>query len=426
MAKTTAGGAFPSDEFPPLPRHDKPGIQPTHIEPNLTQYAKILNPKPNTPLIPKAPPKPIRDLRRSILGQCGIKSECTIGVLDQRHILIRLTTMEDYVHILSTAAFYVKAKETYWQMRTLKLDPWFEPEVETTIGEAIFSIASAVGKPLIVDMATKNQTRPSCPRVKIEVDLTATLPQRVKINEEDDNTGQIKSKWIKVQYDYIPKYCTECCLQGHDEHNCWALHLEFGKVIENKSNKQKWMISRKNRYIRDKIGCIEGDVNYHDENTFDALREEVETGPESKVDKIAEESTKEWVNKTFKESKKIVDQQTMTKQCEEKVGKPILQQEIEGESEQTQSLIQKDYDNQGEEIELNEEVVVADKGSIVVYGVDNEEILPLAVHNDDQNGGQEQKTNLDKGDLTSIINKVALEGDLSPKQVGKLKYTHTR
>ncbi|KAH0678619.1 hypothetical protein KY284_019704 [Solanum tuberosum] len=202
--------------------------------------------------------------------------------------------------------------------------------------------------------------------------------------------------------------------------------LTSGKVIGNNSNKQEWMVSRKNRYVRDKNGYIEGEVDYHDENTFDALREEVEIDPESKVDKITEESTKEWVNKTFKQSKKTVDQQGMTKQCEEKVGKPILQQETEGESEQTKSLIQKEYDNQREEIELNEEVVDADKGSIVVYGVDNEEVLPLAFHNDDQNGGQEQETNLDKGDLTSIINKVALEGDLSPKQVGKLKDKHTR
>ncbi|KAG5596649.1 hypothetical protein H5410_037881 [Solanum commersonii] len=58
--------------------------------------------------------------------------------------------------------------------------------------EAIFSIASAVGKPLTVDTTTKNQTKPRCTRVKIEVDLTAKLPQRVKINEEDDITGHIK------------------------------------------------------------------------------------------------------------------------------------------------------------------------------------------------------------------------------------------
>ncbi|KAG5611236.1 hypothetical protein H5410_022517 [Solanum commersonii] len=55
----------------------------------------------------------IIELRRTIPGQCGIKSECTIGVLDTRHILIRLTSLEDYVHPLSTIAFYVKARENF-------------------------------------------------------------------------------------------------------------------------------------------------------------------------------------------------------------------------------------------------------------------------------------------------------------------------
>ncbi|WMV55379.1 hypothetical protein MTR67_048764 [Solanum verrucosum] len=115
----------------------------------------------------------VQELRRTLPRQCGIKSECTIGVLDNKHILIRLTTMEDYVHLLSTTAFYVKVKENYWQIRTLKWDPWFEPDMETTIGvawisfpdlppnffakEAIFSIASAVGKPLTVDMAMRTK-----------------------------------------------------------------------------------------------------------------------------------------------------------------------------------------------------------------------------------------------------------------------------
>lgn len=72
-------------------------------------------------------------------------------------------------------------------MRTLKWDPLFNPEAETTIAvawislpslapnffgkESIFSIAAAVGKPLQVDTATSNKTRPSCARVKVEVDL---------------------------------------------------------------------------------------------------------------------------------------------------------------------------------------------------------------------------------------------------------------
>lgn len=37
--------------------------------------------------------------------------------------------------------------------------------------EAIFFIASVVGKPLTVDIETRNQIRPSCARVKVEVDL---------------------------------------------------------------------------------------------------------------------------------------------------------------------------------------------------------------------------------------------------------------
>lgn len=72
-------------------------------------------------------------------------------------------------------------------MRTLKWDPLFNPKAETTIvvawislsslppnffgKETIFSIAAAVGKLLQVDMATTNKTRPSCARVKVEVDL---------------------------------------------------------------------------------------------------------------------------------------------------------------------------------------------------------------------------------------------------------------
>lgn len=65
-------------------------------------------------------------------------------------------------------------------------------------------------------MATKNQTRPSCAEVKSEADLIVKLPERVNINEEVDVIGEIKSKRIQIQYDYMPKYCRKHCLQGHD------------------------------------------------------------------------------------------------------------------------------------------------------------------------------------------------------------------
>ncbi|KAG5590811.1 hypothetical protein H5410_041325 [Solanum commersonii] len=443
MAKATTSGDIPPEEFPPLPMKGNIGTQPTIIEPK-SLYANILKPQPITPQISNIPPKPviiihgepsvtwktseiktliaqdnlqytiigkfsygkpeIQELRKTLPGHCGIKSECTIGVLDTRHILIRLTTIEDYVRLISTAAYYIK-------------DPWFEPDVETTIGiawisfpdlppnffvkEAIFSIASAVGKPLTVDMAP-NQTK------------LCKSQSGVKIIEKDDSTGHVKYKWIQVQYDHMPKYCKECCLQGHDEHNCWTIHpklydnregedqkseervnevgteadqrrtLTSGKVVGNKQSRQEWIVSRRNKYKRDKAGRIEGEIEYHNKNSFEALREE-----------------------------EVTDN---------------VQQKKNMENEQVQSLTQKEPDNQGEACQrINEEVEnEQNNGAIVVYEMGNDEVLPLDVQNDAYTGRIETEVSMDKGDLITIINKVAVEGDLSPKQISKLKGTHTK
>lgn len=48
--------------------------------------------------------------------------------------------------------------------------------------EAIFVLAVAVGKPLQMDQATKNQTRSRSARVKVEVDLLKEFPKRIKIS----------------------------------------------------------------------------------------------------------------------------------------------------------------------------------------------------------------------------------------------------
>ncbi|OIT05237.1 hypothetical protein A4A49_65155, partial [Nicotiana attenuata] len=151
------------------------------------------------------------------------------------------------------------------------------------------------GRPLHVDLATQNGTRPSCAKVKVEVNLLATLPQRIKIIEEADETGPEESKWIKIRYDYMPKYCKTCKKQGHNEEECWIIHPELhnnfggegndqgkeravvvssdairttanstkmlssGKVVGKPSTnhaKQEWMQERKNKYQRDKRGHI--------------------------------------------------------------------------------------------------------------------------------------------------------------------------
>lgn len=38
---------------------------------------------------------------------------------------------------------------------------------------------------------------------------------------------EIVEKWIDINYDHVPKYCTKCKIQGHNEHDCYVLHLEL-------------------------------------------------------------------------------------------------------------------------------------------------------------------------------------------------------
>lgn len=54
----------------------------------------------------------------------------------------------------------------------------------------VFSLAAAVGKPLQVDLATKNQTRPSYARVKVEVDLLSEFPKCINVGVKK-KTGEL-------------------------------------------------------------------------------------------------------------------------------------------------------------------------------------------------------------------------------------------
>lgn len=107
----------------------------------------------------------------------------------------------------------------------------------------------------MVDMETRNQTIPSFDKVKIEVDLTVNSPQRVRIiEEEEDNTKDIKYKCINVKYDYMQKYCKECSFEGHDDHSCWTLHPELYETRReeqtNKADGHKFMQGTQGKHKR--------------------------------------------------------------------------------------------------------------------------------------------------------------------------------
>lgn len=198
----------------------------------------------------------LQELRRIIPPQYGIKGECNIGLFRDKHVLIRLTLLEDFINLSSRGAYYLKARDGYqYQMRPLIYDSKFKIDKETTMALAwisfpnllptffvkvcLFSLAAAVGTPFHLDMATINKTRPSCARVKVQIDLLAKLPKRVRMDIEDEVIGATRTEWVGIQYDYIPKYCKECKLQGHNEEACWRLHSELLEETEKDNQTRK-------------------------------------------------------------------------------------------------------------------------------------------------------------------------------------------
>ncbi|VFQ90282.1 unnamed protein product [Cuscuta campestris] len=80
--------------------------------------------------------------------------------------------------------------------------------------KALFSITSALGKPLKVDHATLNFSRPHAARVCIELDVSKTLHQRIHIKHVEEDL------FFQVIYEDPPPFCSSCLKLGHHLSSC--------------------------------------------------------------------------------------------------------------------------------------------------------------------------------------------------------------
>lgn len=79
-----------------------------------------------------------------------------------------------------------------------------------------FFTTTTVGKQVQVDLATKNKTRPSCSRVKVEVDLQREFPKRINVGVRMQ-TWDIMEKLVQIMYDHVQKYRKNNRIQGHHD-----------------------------------------------------------------------------------------------------------------------------------------------------------------------------------------------------------------
>lgn len=63
--------------------------------------------------------------------------------------------------------------------------------------------------------------------MKVQVDLTAKIPDYVEIEVVNGNIKESMVEQIKIQYDFLLKYSMNCKHQGHNETQCRILHPEL-------------------------------------------------------------------------------------------------------------------------------------------------------------------------------------------------------
>jgi len=78
-------------------------------------------------------------------------------------------------------------------------------------------------------MATINKTRPSCARVKVQVDLLFDFPKFVEVEVRNDDTKESRVEKVNIPYDMLLKYCKHCKVQGHEEEEYRVLHPKLRK-----------------------------------------------------------------------------------------------------------------------------------------------------------------------------------------------------
>ncbi|KAG5586312.1 hypothetical protein H5410_046746 [Solanum commersonii] len=160
----------------------------------------------------------IYELRTQIPKQCTMKGECKIGLLRNRHILMRFSRHEDFINMMSKRNYDLLSKDVYSYMmrplinvfknvfgaslrKQLQAMVWisfldFKPTL--FVKESIFLLASAVGNPLQLDMAMIKKTIPSCARVKVQVDLLANLPKVVEMEVVNVETRTSRVEKIRI------------------------------------------------------------------------------------------------------------------------------------------------------------------------------------------------------------------------------------
>ncbi|EOY17513.1 Uncharacterized protein TCM_036737 [Theobroma cacao] len=177
----------------------------------------------------------LQDVRAAFKG-IALTGAYEVRWLDYKHVLIHLSNEQDFNRIWTKQNWFIATQK----MRVFKWTPEFEPEKESAVvpvwisfpnlkahlfeKSALLLIAKTVGKPLFVDEATANGSRPSVARVCVEYDCRKSPVDQVWIVVQNRKTGEVMNGYSqRVEFAQMPAYCDHCCHVGHKETDCILL-----------------------------------------------------------------------------------------------------------------------------------------------------------------------------------------------------------
>ncbi|VFR02689.1 unnamed protein product [Cuscuta campestris] len=146
----------------------------------------------------RRPPFPVMEAFLNRLGLCG---KFSFSILSHRKLLINFMAEEDYIRVLCRKTWDVHGRI----MRVTKWSPALSPEIYNPVVlvwisipdlpihlhdmRALRLILSHLGNPIMVDLSTKNFSRPALARVCVEMDVS-NLPVPKKCRKLGHSAGK--------------------------------------------------------------------------------------------------------------------------------------------------------------------------------------------------------------------------------------------